>query len=282
MTTNCNSGCDECSAECKDREKNNVKEFLKEPLVAGSRVKKTIGIISGKGGVGKSLVTSLLAGIAAKEGKKTALMDGDITGPSIPKMFGMQEQLYADEKGNIIPAISKNGTKIVSINLMLENPSDPVVWRGPVIADIIKQFWSKVNWGDVDFMFIDMPPGTGDVALTVFQSVPVDGIIIVTTPQDLVSMIVKKAVKMAEMMKIPVLGLIENMAYATCPDCGKKIEIFGKSGLENTAKHMGLQSIVFLPIDPEVANFCDKGEIGNFKAPWLDEFRESIKKVLNF
>ena len=220
----CNHDCGSCSANCSDRQENPGIE--KAPMNDMSDVKKVIGVVSGKGGVGKSSVTSMLAAAAMKQGKKVAVLDADITGPSIPKAFGITERAQGNDE-MILPAVTEKGIKAMSINLLLENDTDPVVWRGPILGGVVQQFWSDVCWGDIDVMFVDMPPGTGDVALTVYQTLPVDGIIIVTSPQELVSMIVEKAVKMAEMMDIPVLGIVENMSYFKCPDCGKAHNVFG-------------------------------------------------------
>ncbi len=225
-----------------------------------SNVKKVIGVVSGKGGVGKSLVTSMLASAMQARGNSCAVLDADITGPSIPKSFGIKERAKADETG-LLPEESKTGIKIMSVNLLLENEESPVVWRGPVISGVIQQFWKDVAWGDVDYMFVDMPPGTGDVSLTVFQNLPVDGIVIVTTPQDLVTMIVKKAFNMAKMMNIPVLGLVENMSYFVCPDCGKEYKIFGESKIDEIAAELGVPVLAKLPIDPTTASLVDKGAI---------------------
>ena len=225
-----------------------------------SHVKKVIGVVGGKGGVGKSMVTSLSAVAMQKAGYKTGILDADITGPSIPKAFGIEGRAFGNEEG-IVPVKSKGGIDVMSINLLLQNPTDPVIWRGPVIANMVKQFWSDVVWADVDYLFVDMPPGTGDVPLTVFQSLPLDGILIVTSPQELVSMVVAKAVKMAEQMNIPILGLIENFAYFHCPDNGKDYEIFGKSHIETVALEHRLPVLAKLPIDPALANACDEGRI---------------------
>ncbi|WP_029232726.1 Mrp/NBP35 family ATP-binding protein [Butyrivibrio sp. VCB2006] len=235
-----------------------------------SHIKKVIGIVSGKGGVGKSLVTGLSATAMSKKGYKTAIMDADITGPSIPKMFGIGKANYADENQLLIPATTEGGMKIMSLNMLMDNETDPVVWRGPVIAGIVKQFWSDVNWGDVDFMFVDMPPGTGDVPLTVFQSLPVDGIIIVSTPQELVEMIVEKAINMANMMNIPVLGIVENMSYMKCPHCGEPINIFGESKIEQYAASKGLNVLGRLPLDPSIAGLCDAGKAENIENEYMD------------
>lgn len=243
-----------------------------------SHVKHVIGIVSGKGGVGKSFVTASLANKLGREGYKTAIMDADITGPSIPKMFGVKGPLMGTEEG-AYPVEAADGTKIVSMNLILENDEQPVVWRGPVIAGTVKQFWTDIMWGDVDYMFVDMPPGTGDVPLTVFQSLPVDGIIIVTSPQDLVSMIVKKAINMAEMMKIPVLGLVENYSYIQCPDCGKKIELFGKSHIDEVAKEFGLPVLGQIPLDPKNAELADEGRIYENDNVYLDQAVRTLEAL---
>lgn len=243
-----------------------------------SNVKHVIGIVSGKGGVGKSFVTASLANKLGREGYKTAIMDADITGPSIPKMFGVKGPLLGSEDG-AYPVEAEDGTKIVSMNLILENDEQPVVWRGPVIAGTVKQFWTDIMWGNVDYMFVDMPPGTGDVPLTVFQSLPVDGIIIVTSPQDLVSMIVKKAINMAEMMKIPVLGLVENYSYIQCPDCGKKIQLFGKSHIEEVAKEFGLPVLGQIPLDPKNAELADAGKIYENDNTYLDQAVRTLEAL---
>ena len=251
----CTHDCSSCSANCASRE-GGVTVQMHESLNDYSRVRKVIGVVSGKGGVGKSMVTSLMTVMFARNGYKTAILDADITGPSIPKAFGLNQRAMGSEKG-IHPVTTEGGTQVMSINLRLENAEDPVVWRGPILAGTVKQFWSDV----VDFMFVDMPPGTGDVPLTVFQSLPLDGIIVVTSPQDLVSMIVGKAVKMAQMMNVPILGIVENMSYYECPDCGKKHYIFGESKLEAVAKEYGIDIIAQLPIDPACAKACDEGKI---------------------
>jgi len=271
---NCTHNCETCSANCSSREK----ESLLAAANPKSNVKKVIGVVSGKGGVGKSMVTSLMAVTMNRRGLKSAVLDADITGPSIPRAFGVNGMLMGTEDG-IIPAESKTGVKLVSLNLLLENETDPVVWRGPVIAGTVKQFWSDVMWGDVDFMFVDMPPGTGDVPLTVFQSLPVDGIIIVTSPQELVGMIVSKAVKMAGMMNIPVLGIVENMAYYECPDCGKRHSIFGESHVAEIANEFGIMNTAQLPINPKLAGACDKGMIELFEGDWLDKLADAVEKA---
>ncbi len=249
----CDGNCSNCSSDCESKDFGlKLNEF--------SNVKKVIGVVSGKGGVGKSLVTSLLAVGMQNRGKQVAILDADITGPSIPKSFGIKDRLLQDERG-LLPARSSSGIEIVSVNLLLEKEDAPVVWRGPVISGVVGQFWTEVCWDEVDYMFVDMPPGTGDVPLTVFQSLPVDGIVVVTTPQDLVSLIVKKAVTMAEMMNIPVIGIIENMSSFKCPDCGKVHNIFGESKLEELAKDMGVKVLARLPIDSRTAGLVDKGAV---------------------
>ena len=260
----CTHDCSTCGESCSERKE----ESLLAPLNSMSSVKKVIGIVSGKGGVGKSLVTSLMAAGMQKKGYRTAVLDADITGPSIPKVFGIEGMAKGSEYG-IFPSSSENGVEVMSVNLLLENASDPVVWRGPILAGTVKQFWTDVIWGDVDFMFVDMPPGTGDVPLTVFQSLPIDGIIVVTSPQELVSMIVEKAVKMAKMMNVPIMGLVENMSYFSCPDCGKEINVFGESHIEDVAKQNGLKVLGRIPINPEIAAKCDAGKVEDIDATWL-------------
>ncbi|HHY68762.1 MAG TPA: Mrp/NBP35 family ATP-binding protein [Bacillota bacterium] len=240
-----------------------------------SNIKKVIAVMSGKGGVGKSAVTSMLAVTMKRLGYNVAILDADVTGPSIPKAFGIKEKATGSEFG-IFPQKSKTGIRIMSINLLLENDTDPVIWRGPLLGNTVKQFWTDVIWGDVDFMFIDMPPGTGDVALTVFQSLPIDGIIIVTSPQQLVSMIVSKAVKMAEMMNIPVLGLVENMSYFKCPDNDKEYKVFGESHIDEIAEKHGLKVLANIPIDPKISAACDAGMIELFDGNWFDSFAEGL------
>ncbi len=270
----CTHDCSTCSENCASR-----KENFREPQNKHSDIKKVIGIVSGKGGVGKSSVTSQLAVLTARHEYKTAILDADITGPSIPKAFGIKSKAYGTEDG-IIPVKTKTGIDIMSINLLLENDTDPVVWRGPVIAGTVKQFWTDVIWGEVDFMFVDMPPGTGDVPLTVFQSIPLDGIIIVTSPQDLVSMIVEKAVKMAELMNVPVLGIVENMSYFECPDCGKRHAIFGESKIEEIAARHGIKNVAKLPINSEIASACDKGIVELLGATHLEAMAEEIENLI--
>ena len=250
----CTHDCGSCSANCSERQP----ESLIEKPHELSKINKVIGIVSGKGGVGKSLVTCLSAVLMNRRGFKTAVLDADITGPSVPKAFGLTEKAQGNETA-IYPVITKKGIKVMSVNLLLPDETAPVIWRGPIIAGTAKQFWTDVVWDDVDYMFVDMPPGTGDVPLTVFQSIPLDGIIVVTSPQELVSMIVGKAVKMAEMMNVPIIGLVENMSYAVCPDCGKQIKVFGESHIEETAEKFGLKVLAKLPIDPETAGLVDKG-----------------------
>ncbi len=253
MSEGCSGNCSSCSENCESRD-------LHTPLNSLSSVKKVIGVVSGKGGVGKSLVTSMLAVTAQTMGYQSAVLDADVTGPSIPQAFGLHGNAEGSDEG-MYPMISKLGTRVMSVNLLLEKEDQPVVWRGPVISGVIQQFWQEVVWGDVDFMFVDMPPGTGDVPLTVFQSLPVDGIVIVTTPQDLVTLIVKKAVNMAKMMNIPIIGIVENMSYFECPDCGKKHNIFGESKIDEVAKEMGIPVLAKLPINPANASLVDKGAI---------------------
>lgn len=274
MSESCSHNCQSCGKECSER---TAQSFLEKPHEL-SKIKKVIGVVSGKGGVGKSLVTSLLSVLASRKGYKTAILDADITGPSIPKAFGIHERAEGNEDG-IFPVNSKTGIEVMSLNLLTENETDPVVWRGPIIAGTVKQFWTDVIWGDVDYMFVDMPPGTGDVPLTVFQSIPVDGIVIVASPQELVGMIVEKAVKMAQMMNIPVIGLVENMSYVTCPDCGKEIRVFGESHIENIAKKHDVKNIAKLPIDPKLAAACDAGAIELFEGNWLDDMFSSIESI---
>lgn len=268
--SNC-SGASTCSKESCEGCKSNTKGgngIEKEPMNAFSNVKKVIGVVSGKGGVGKSFVTASLACAMNKAGYKTAIMDADITGPSIPKMFGVHGQVFGSEQG-MIPMEAENGTKIMSINLLLDNEEDPVIWRGPVIAGVVKQFWNETVWGDINYLFVDMPPGTGDVPLTVFQSLPVDGIIIVTSPQELVQMIVKKAYNMASMMNIPVLGVVENFSYLKCPDCGKEIKLFGESNIDKVAAELALPVFGKMPIDPEFAQKADAGKFFEINNPYL-------------
>ena len=274
MSTECSHDCGSCSANCGDR---TTPQDFHAAQNEFSEVKKVIGVVSGKGGVGKSLVTSLLACSLQERGFDTAILDADITGPSIPRMFGLYGKPRGDERG-ISPMIADNGTRIMSMNLLLDNAGDPVVWRGPIIAGTVKQFWSDVMWGPVDYMLVDMPPGTGDVPLTVFQSLPVDGIIIVTSPQELVSMIVQKAMKMAEMMNIPVLAIVENMAYYECPDCHSRHMIFGESHVQELAAKYGVGVTAQIPIDPRIASFGDHGSISQLEQNWLDPIVELLQQ----
>ncbi len=271
----CTHDCSSCGSNCASRQE---PQSLIEPLNAQSSVKKVIGVVSGKGGVGKSLVTGMLATLFSKKGYKTAVMDADITGPSIPKMFGINGRAKGTQEG-ILPAESKGGIEIMSVNLLLENPSDPVIWRGPVIAGVVKQFWTDVIWGDVDYMFVDMPPGTGDVPLTVFQSIPLDGIVIVSSPQDLVAMIVNKAVSMANMMNIPIVGVVENMSYVECPDCGKKIYLYGESHIDKVCADNHIPLLGQIPIAPSITASCDSGKIEDENCSYLDYAVEAISSL---
>ena len=277
MSENCTHDCSSCGESCPSRS-SQAKPDFSAPANAHSHVKHVIGVVSGKGGVGKSLVTSMMAVAMRRRGLSTAILDADITGPSIPKAFGVHGMLGATDEG-IVPAVTTTGIKMVSLNLLLENETDPVVWRGPVIAGTVKQFWTDVMWGDVDFMFVDMPPGTGDVPLTVFQSLPVDGILIVTTPQELVGMIVEKAVRMAQMMNVPVLGLVENMAYFQCDECGKRHYIFGESHLDEIAARNGVSCTAQLPMNPALAAACDTGMIEMFDGAWLDGVASALQAL---
>ena len=272
--SSCNGNCSECGSDCADRKP----ESLLAELNPNASVKKVIAVVSGKGGVGKSTVTSMLAVAMARKGKRVGVLDADITGPSAPTAFGVTECQGADEHG-LYPALTRTGIQVMSINLLLDNPADPVVWRGPVIAGAVKQFWTDVIWEDVDYLFVDMPPGTGDVPLTVFQSLPVDGIIVVTSPQDLVSMIVGKAVKMAKMMNIPVLGIVENYSYLVCPDCGKKISVFGESHIDEIAASLETEVLGKMPIDPSLASLADGGKFSEQKDTHLDAAVEKLYKL---
>lgn len=270
----CNHDCSSCSSNCGDR----VPESFIEKPHPDSNIKKVIGVVSGKGGVGKSMVTDLLAVAYSRKGYHCGIMDADITGPSIPKAFGVTEKATGNST-TIFPVKSKTNIDIMSINLLLEDETDPVIWRGPVIAGTVKQFWTDVLWEDVDCLFVDMPPGTGDVPLTVFQSLPLDGIIVVTTPQDLVSLIVGKAVKMAEMMNVPVLGIVENMSYVECPDCGKKIHMFGESHVKEIADRYGLLVLSQLPINPELTKAVDTGSIEDLTFDYMDDAVKIIENL---
>ena len=272
--SSCNGNCSSCGSDCGDRKA----ESLLAQLNPKASVKKVIAVVSGKGGVGKSTVTSMLAVAMARKGKRVGVLDADITGPSAPTAFGVSECQGANDDG-LYPALTRGGIQVMSINLLLDNPGDPVVWRGPVIAGAVKQFWTDVIWEDVDYLFVDMPPGTGDVPLTVFQSLPVDGIVIVTSPQDLVSMIVTKAVRMAEMMHIPVLGFVENYSYLECPDCGKHIKVFGEGHLDEVAQNLGLPVLARLPIDPKVAEAYDNGRMETVNTDALAEVIAAIEKA---
>ena len=270
----CNHDCSSCSSNCGDRA---PESFIEKPH-PDSNIKKVIGVVSGKGGVGKSMVTDLLAVAYSRKGYHCGIMDADITGPSIPKAFGVTEKATGNST-TIFPVKSKTNIDIMSINLLLEDETDPVIWRGPVIAGTVKQFWTDVLWEDVDCLFVDMPPGTGDVPLTVFQSLPLDGIIVVTTPQDLVSLIVEKAVKMAEMMNVPVLGIVENMSYVECPDCGRKIHMFGESHVKEIADRYGLLVLSQLPINPELTKAVDTGSIEDLTFDYMDDAVKIIENL---
>ncbi|HIX46504.1 MAG TPA: Mrp/NBP35 family ATP-binding protein [Candidatus Borkfalkia faecigallinarum] len=265
----CSHDCGSCGENCAQRDMHKAPHEL-------SKIKKVIGVVSGKGGVGKSLTTAMLAVLAERNGFRAAILDADITGPSIPKMFGITEKATGTELG-ILPAMSKKGIEIMSMNLLLEEDTDPVIWRGPVIAGAVLQFWTDVIWNDVDYMFVDMPPGTGDVPLSIYQSIPLDGIVIVTTPQDLVSMIVLKAAHMAEKMNIPILGVVENMSYVQCPDCGKKIEIFGESKAAAMAEQIGCKNVARVPFDGALTKCADNGLIELFEGEYLDELFRAIE-----
>lgn len=274
MSESCNHDCSSCSASCAERKP----DSLIEPQNKMSNVKKVIGVVSGKGGVGKSSVTSMLAVLMQRREFKTAILDADITGPSIPKCFGIKEKAHGCDDG-LFPVMSKTGIEVMSINLLLPEETSPVVWRGPVIAGTIKQFWTDVIWNDVDYMFVDLPPGTGDAPLTVFQSLPLDGIIIVTSPQELVSMIVSKAVEMAQMMDVPVIGLVENYSYVKCPCCDETFSIFGESHIDEVASKYGLKVLGKLPMDPMLASACDKGIVEMFDGDWLDGAADILENI---
>lgn len=274
MSENCSHNCGSCSSDCGHRKPS---DFLVAPN-PNSSIKKVIGVVSGKGGVGKSMVTSTLAVLMQKKGKQTAILDADITGPSIPKAFGIKEKACGNEQG-MLPCKTRTGIDVMSVNLLLDHDTDPVVWRGPVIAETVKQFWRDVIWENEEYMFIDMPPGTGDVPLTVFQSIAIDGIIIVTSPQELVGMIVGKAVKMAQMMNVPILGIVENMSYFACPDCGKQHRIFGESHIEEIAAMHNIPVVCKLPINPAIAAMCDKGDMESFDEDWLNPMIDFLEKI---
>ncbi|MDD3213566.1 MAG: Mrp/NBP35 family ATP-binding protein [Eubacteriales bacterium] len=267
----CTHDCASCGQSCDSRKP----ESLLEKPHEQSHIKKVVAVCSGKGGVGKSMITAMLAVLAQRQHLKVGILDADITGPSIPKAFGLKEKAGGTDYG-IFPVRTKTGIDVMSLNLMLENETDPVVWRGPIIAGAVKQFWTDVIWGDKDILFIDMPPGTGDVMLTVFQSIPVDAAVLVTTPQELVGMIVEKAIKMADMMNIPTLGIVENMSYVECPDCHTKIEVFGESHVEQLAKTYDIPHAARVPMDPKLSSGCDRGLLELFTGSWLDELSEAI------
>ncbi len=278
MSEECTHDCSTCSANCSSKNEGGKPESLIEKPHELSSVKKIIAVVSGKGGVGKSFVTSMLAVLLQRQGFKTAILDADITGPSIPKAFGLKERAVGNENA-LLASVSEGGTQIMSANLLLDNDSDPILWRGAMISNLVRQFWTDCVWTDVDYMFVDMPPGTGDVPLTVFQSIPLDGIIIVTSPQELVSMIVEKAVKMAKTMNIPILGFVENMSFALCPDCGKKIKVFGESHIDVIAKEYGVPVLAKLPIDSEAAKACDEGKIETVNGEFLKGAADLISKI---
>jgi len=273
IMSDCNHNCSDCKENCSS--KADPKSFLK-PMNKYSNIRNVVGVVSGKGGVGKSLVTCLLASKCAKAGLKVGVLDADITGPSVPKSFGVTNRAMQDDEC-LLPNVTEDGIKVMSVNLLLEKEDSPVIWRGPVISGVVEQFWTDVRWGELDYLFVDMPPGTGDVALTVFQSLPINGVVIVSTPQDLVKMIVSKALNMANMMNVPVLGLVENMSYFTCPDCGRKLEIFGKSKIDETAKELGLPVLAKLPVNPEINRLVDEGRVSEADCPELDEFVSALK-----
>ncbi|WP_251498346.1 Mrp/NBP35 family ATP-binding protein [Otoolea muris] len=275
MSESCNHNCESCSENCSQR---TAQSFL-EPLHPQSSVKKVIGVVSGKGGVGKSLVTSLTACGLRARGHRVGILDADITGPSIPKAFGLHGTVHVTDDQLMLPAESATGIQALSSNLILDHETDPVIWRGPIVGGVIKQFWSEALWKDIDYMLVDMPPGTGDVPLTVFQSLPLNGIIIVTSPQELVSMIVAKAVNMARKMDIPILGLVENMSYLECPDCKKRISVFGESRVEETAKEYGIPVLAKIPIDPKIADAVDQGAVEYIEAPWLAQAVDAAERV---
>ena len=274
---NCTHDCSSCGENCPSRNGGAPTSFIEKPHEMSS-IRKVIGVVSGKGGVGKSMVTSMLAVLANRRGYNSAVLDADVTGPSIPKAFGIHERATGGEWG-MSPARSKMGIEVMSVNMLLENETDPVIWRGPIIADVVKQFWTTVIWSDVDFMFVDMPPGTGDVPLTVFQSIPLDGIIIVASPQELVSVIVEKAANMAKMMNIPILGLVENMSYLTCPDCGKQIKLFGESHIDEIAEKYGVPVLAKIPVDPALAKAVDAGAVELFEGDWMDGAMDRLETL---
>lgn len=272
----CTHNCETCGEACASR---TAPQDFHEPPHALSRIRKVIGVVSGKGGVGKSMTSAMLAVLLARRGHHTGILDADVTGPSIPRLFGLHGRARADEQG-CYPVATRTGIDVMSVNLLLDAETDPVVWRGPIIAGAVKQFWQEVIWKDVDFLFVDMPPGTGDVPLTVFQTLPVDGIVVVASPQDLVSLIVSKAVKMAQMMNVPILGLVENMSYILCPDCGRKIALFGESHVDEIAASFRLPVLARIPLDPALAALADRGEIESFTGDMLDGAADAVEKLL--
>ena len=275
MSENCTHDCSSCGENCPSRK--GPQSFLVDPLPS-TKIKKVIAVESGKGGVGKSMVTSMMAVALRREGLKVGILDADITGPSIPQAFNIHENAYQSAFG-IEPIESEGGVEVMSINLLLDNETSPVLWRGPVIAGVIGQFWTDVHWGQLDYLFVDMPPGTGDVPLTVFQSLPVDGVVVVATPQELVSMIVAKAIKMARMMSKEVIGLVENMSFFKCPDCGGEHQVFGPSRADETAKNFLIPNVAKLPIDPRLASLVDEGTVESFEGPWLDAMADELEKL---
>ena len=272
----CTHDCSSCGQSCSERTQ--PQSFLKEHNAA-ARVGKVFGVVSGKGGVGKSMVTSQLAVLMRRRGYAVGVLDGDITGPSIPKAFGVHQRAVGDDRG-MLPALTRDGIQLMSTNLLLDQETDPVIWRGPVIGGVVTQFWTDVIW-DVDYLFVDMPPGTGDVSLSVFQSIPLDGIVIVASPQELVSMVVEKAVKMAEMMNIPIVGVVENMSYLLCPDCGKEIPLFGQGKTQAAAEAHNLKLLARMPIDPQLAALTDEGRIEDFTGEWLSPVADAVEKFEN-
>ena len=277
-SNSCTHDCSTCSANCASRDKAGSASLL-EPQNEGSNIKHVIAVISGKGGVGKSMVTSMLATLMRRREYRTAILDADVTGPSIPKAFGVTGEVFGTESGRMLPLKSKTGIELMSVNLLLDDETTPVIWRGSLISGTVKQFWTDVEWDEVDYLFVDMPPGTGDVPLTVFQSLPVSGVIIVTSPQELVSMIVEKSVRMAQMMNIPVLGIVENMSYVKCPDCGREIRVFGESRIEENAARLGLPVLGRIPMDPSLAGCADKGLIELFEGDYLDAAADRLEAL---
>ena len=273
----CTHDCSTCGANCASRQE---PESLLEPMNPYSDVKHVIAVVSGKGGVGKSLVTALLAAEMNRAGRRVGVLDADITGPSIPRVFGLEGQQAGGSDYGLVPLQSAEGVEVMSVNLLLEDPSAPVLWRGPIVAGVVRQFWHEVFWGDVDYLFVDMPPGTGDVPLTVFQSLPIDGIVVVTSPQELVGMIVEKAVNMAELMNVPVLGVVENMSYFQCPDCGERHAIFGESHVKDIAEKHGIERVASVPIDPAIAKASDAGTLGSLEQDWLKDLAAGIRAEL--